>query len=70
MIHFNIFLPSMLPFLQACYRNFACIYFLPHASYMPYPSDLSWYDHPNIILWRLWIMELLIMSFLHPPATS
>jgi hypothetical protein len=47
---------------------------LSHTCYMPRPSHLPWFDHPNNIWWSLEVMKLLIMqsspvcrSILPPP---
>jgi hypothetical protein len=71
--HFNTILPSTLrssewPFPSWLPKqNFVFICHLPRARYIPRPSYPSWFDHPNNIIWRIRIVELLIMQFfLHP----
>jgi hypothetical protein len=66
--HFNNILQSMprssvtsLPF-RLSNQNFVRIFNLSHARYMPHPSHLPWFDYPNNILWKVQIIELIIMQ--------
>jgi len=43
---------------------------LTHKRYMPRPSHSSRFHHPKIIGWRVQIIKILIMYFLHSPITS
>jgi hypothetical protein len=49
--------------LESCNQNPACTSHLSHLCHMPHPSYPPWFDHPNYIRWRAYIMELLIMKF-------
>jgi len=39
-----------------------CIHFYFRDHYMPHPSQLPWFDHPNNIWWSVQVMKLLIIQ--------
>jgi hypothetical protein len=66
-IHFNIIFPStpvsslVVSFLYVSPAK-PCIHpSSPHTCYMPRPSNLSWFYHPNVIWWGVQIVKLLVM---------
>jgi len=75
-IHSHVILPST-PRSSKWFRPFrfsnqiiVCASHLFHACYLPRPSRLPWFDHPNNIWWSLQVVKLLIMRLFQPRATS
>jgi hypothetical protein len=62
-IHFNI----VLPFMPGSFEWSSSLRFShqnrrPHSSYMPYPCQSSWFDHPNDIWWGVQSIKFLVMQ--------
>jgi hypothetical protein len=66
-IHFNIILPSTPGCskwslsLRSPHQYSVWNSRLPHTYYTPYPSQFSWFDHPNDIWWGVQNIKLLVM---------
>jgi hypothetical protein len=47
--------------LRFPHQNPVCTSPVPQMCYLPHPSRLSTYEHPNSILWGVQIIKLIVM---------